>query len=276
MNQPVGAEYNLVFSDEHLKPALLISLLSVWLLVGVFYYLNTYTRRRYFTIWTTAWLFYALWLTLFFCGQATGGGTFWQMWLKELCLCVSAVFLLWGSLRFLGQRVKQRLIALCLAFLALWSYADSLYSGTARAQIHWSVFIFIGLASLITAAAFYRYRKMRQFLGAALLTIGFFLWGAYLGAYPLFETPALAAAGFLGKIAEQGLVHRGALPAPLSTSQRGDCHCRPIRSAHSGIEPRRRGPAGHQCPPGHQPIPDLLLSDQDQPGASAAIGPSMV
>jgi two-component system NtrC family sensor kinase len=100
-------------------------------------------------------------------------------------------------LRFLGQRVKQRLIALCLAFLALWSYADSLYSGTARAQIHWSVFIFIGLASLITAAAFYRYRKMRQFLGAALLTIGFFLWGAYLGAYPLFETPALAAAGFL-------------------------------------------------------------------------------
>ena len=59
MNRPNIADYNLVLSDEHLKPALLISLLSVWVLVGVFYYLNTYTRRRYFTIWTTAWLFYA-------------------------------------------------------------------------------------------------------------------------------------------------------------------------------------------------------------------------
>ena len=87
MNRPNAADYNLVFSDEHLKPALLISLLSVWVLVGVFHYLNTYTRRRYFTIWTTAWLFYALWLTLFFLEQATWGGTTWQMWLgKEWCL----------------------------------------------------------------------------------------------------------------------------------------------------------------------------------------------
>jgi PAS domain S-box-containing protein len=187
----------MVFSEEHLKPALLISLVSVWLLVGVFNYLNTYTRRRYFTIWTTAWLFYGLWLTLLYWKPSSPGAALWQVWLKEWCLCVSAVFLLWGSLRFLGQRVHQRLIALTLAFLVLWSYADSKYLGTAHAQIHWSVFVFIGLASLLTAAAFFRYRRIRQFLGAALLSIGFFFWGAYLIAYPLFETPALAATGFL-------------------------------------------------------------------------------
>ena len=99
--------------------------------------------------------------------------------------------------RFLGQRVKQRLIALSLGFLGVWSYVDSRYPGTVHSRIHWSVFIFIGLASLMTSAAFYRYRRMRPFLGAALLSIGFFFWGAYLGAYPLFETQALAAAGFL-------------------------------------------------------------------------------
>ena len=42
----------------------MVSLLSVWMLVGLFYYLNRYTRREYFTVWTAAWLFYALWLTL--------------------------------------------------------------------------------------------------------------------------------------------------------------------------------------------------------------------
>ena len=199
MSGPSATESNLVLSGDQLKPALLISLLSVWVLVGVFYFLNTYTRRRYFSIWTAAWLFYALWLTLiFFCGQPVEKGSLWLRWLTEWCLCVSAVFLLWGSFRFLGQRVKQRLIALSLVFLVVWSYVDSYCrdQGVSEAQVHWSVFAFIGLASLITAGAFFRYRRIRQFLGASLLSVGFLFWGTYLCAYPLFETQA-AAAGFL-------------------------------------------------------------------------------
>src|SRR6185503_1558470 len=39
-------------------PTMLGSLLTVWVLVGLFFYLNHYTRRRYFTIWAVAWLFY--------------------------------------------------------------------------------------------------------------------------------------------------------------------------------------------------------------------------
>ena len=56
--------FDIIFPREYLRAALLVSLLSVWVLVGLFYYLNRYTKRRYFTIWTAAWLFYALWLTL--------------------------------------------------------------------------------------------------------------------------------------------------------------------------------------------------------------------
>ena len=55
---------NLIFSQEYLRAALMVSLLSVWVLVGLFFYLNRFTRRQYFTVWTAAWLFYALWLTL--------------------------------------------------------------------------------------------------------------------------------------------------------------------------------------------------------------------
>jgi len=62
------------FPQECLRAALLISLLSVWALVGLFYYLNRYTRREYFSIWTGAWLCYAVWLTLSLgLGEAAAG-----------------------------------------------------------------------------------------------------------------------------------------------------------------------------------------------------------
>src|SRR5450756_1960703 len=59
-----ASESIFVFPREYLPAAMLVSLLSVWVLVGLFFYLNRYTRRPYFNIWTAAWLFYALWLTL--------------------------------------------------------------------------------------------------------------------------------------------------------------------------------------------------------------------
>ena len=136
MNFSNTTGFNLVFTGDHFKPALLISLLSVWLLVAVFYYLNTYTKRRYFTIWTAAWLFYALWLTLFFGGLPVGGEPKWLAWLKQWCISVSALFLLWGSLRFLGERVKQRLIGFCLVFLLALELCGLLLGGDDRAELN--------------------------------------------------------------------------------------------------------------------------------------------
>src|SRR5580704_4305487 len=94
-------DMGLVFPQEYLRAALMVSLLSVWVLVGLFLYLNRYTRRQYFTIWTAAWLFYALWLTLSLrLGDAKTGSLVFS--LKQSCVSISAVFLLWGSLRFLS------------------------------------------------------------------------------------------------------------------------------------------------------------------------------
>ena len=109
-----------------LKPALLGSLLSVWVLVGLFCYLNSYTQRRYFTIWTAAWLFYALWLTLCINTPARGGGG-WNF-LKQWCVGASGTFLLWGSMNFLRVEVPQRLLGLFLLFLIPWSYLGSALS----------------------------------------------------------------------------------------------------------------------------------------------------
>src|SRR5437660_9116121 len=94
VNQPTGLD--IIFPHEYLRAALMVSLLSVWVLVGLFYYLNHYTRRDYFTIWTAAWLFYALWLTLCLrTGETTPGSILFMV--KQSCVSISAVLLLWGS-----------------------------------------------------------------------------------------------------------------------------------------------------------------------------------
>src|SRR5512140_2000367 len=103
-----------------MRAALLVSLLSVWVLVGLFYYLNRYTRRYYFSVWTVAWLFYALWLTLGV--TVPDPGPPMVAIGKQWCVCVSAVFLFWGSLLFLELPVRQTLIGLFMGFLLAWAY----------------------------------------------------------------------------------------------------------------------------------------------------------
>ena len=104
MSEIIGFDFN--FPPEYLRAALILSLLTVWVLVGLFFYLNLYTRRRYFTLWTAAWLFYSLWLTL--CISLDGGAdrptlTMFKHW----CISASAVCLLWGSSVFqISSRVR--------------------------------------------------------------------------------------------------------------------------------------------------------------------------
>src|SRR5882724_11697842 len=98
-----------ILTREYLKAGVLVSRLSVWVLVALFYYLNRYTRRRYFTIWTAAWLFYALWITLSF-GVGSGTKQPLVLMLEQWCVGVSAVFILWGSLSFVGQKVNSHLL----------------------------------------------------------------------------------------------------------------------------------------------------------------------
>ena len=114
---------DLIFPREYMRAALMVSLLSVWVLVGLFYYLNRYTKREYFTVWTAAWLFYALWLTLSLQMQNTPPGSM-LFKLKQWCVAISAVFLLWGSLRFLSLPVRQTLFGLFMVFLLVWTFVS--------------------------------------------------------------------------------------------------------------------------------------------------------
>src|SRR5208337_1999661 len=181
------------FSQQYLRAALMVSLLSVWLLVGLFCYHNYYTKREYFTVWTAAWLFYALWLTLG-CNVSdvsveNADSIIFK--LKQCCVAVSAVFLLWGSLRFLSIPVPQRLFGLFMAFLLVWTFVSPHVLSPAvdpkmrKLEMQLPVFILLGLGSVFAGVCFYRLRKRMPFVGAGMLSLGFLLWGLYLASYPL-------------------------------------------------------------------------------------------
>jgi len=184
------------FEKEYVRAALMVSLLSVWVLVGLFFYLNQYTKRNYFSTWTAAWLFYALWLTLSTTPGAQDIGT-WNFIVKQWCVGVSAVFLLWGSLQFLGLPVKQMLFGLFMAFLMTWTFVSPELTHGDRLVAQLPVFVLMGLGSIFAGVCFYRLRKKMPFVGAGMLSLGFFLWGLYLGTYPFStEYANLYNAGF--------------------------------------------------------------------------------
>ena len=185
----------LASSQECLRAALLVSLLSVWVLVGLFYYLNRYARRHDFSIWTGAWTFYGLWLTISLgMGDAEPGSILFTI--NQSCVSMSAVFLLWGSLRCLGLPIPRRLATVVALFLAVWVVISPQLM-TESLQIHLPVFILLGLSTPFASVCFLRLQKERSHVGLCMLSLGFLLWVIYIGSYPFHrEHGNLYSVGF--------------------------------------------------------------------------------
>src|SRR3974390_945767 len=166
--------FDIIFPREYLRVALIVSLLSVWVLVGLFYYLNRYTKRHYFTIWTAAWLFYALWLTT--CITLPHELNSFVDVIRGWCVSLSATFLLWGSLAFLECKTPQSLFGGFIAFLLVWGYAGRILARDSF-YVQLPTFVLTGMASMFAGASFYRLRHDRKFVAVGLVFLGFFLWG---------------------------------------------------------------------------------------------------
>jgi len=168
----------------------------VWVLVGLFYYLNRYTKRYYFTVWTAAWLFYALWLTIGITVPTLPADS-WVSVLRGWCMSLSAVFLVWGSLSFLEFHTPQTLFAWFIAFLLIWGYVGRAVTPDPF-YVQFPTFVLTGISSMFAGVSFYRLRKKRQFVAVGMLFLGFFLWGLYLITYPFSQRyDTLINAGFL-------------------------------------------------------------------------------
>ena len=183
-------------AEGSLKTAILVSLLSVWVLVGLFQYLNRYTQRHYFGTWTAGWLFYALFLTISIAVVDIAPNPLLMM-CKNWCIATAAVLMFWGSFQFLKLTSPQRLIGIVLLFVTVWSYASA-YEFPGALWLHVPAFVLLAGASGFTAVSFFLDRDRRRYLGAGLLTFGFGLWALYLLSYPFLQAPStLVQLGFL-------------------------------------------------------------------------------
>ncbi len=210
--------YNGFNTNGQLRVGLFICLLSVWLLAGVLSYLNHYTKKRYFSIWTVAWLFYSLYLTLCYTLFWHYGNfrdePWWGTMSKQWCVSIAAVFMLWGSLRFLGKRVRQLPLVLFCCFLLLWSFVAN-YPGadqdpwdkSRRLVLQIPIFVILGAASAVTVWGFLQYRRKRRYLGAGLLSLGFVFWALFVAGYPFLERlPDYMSTGFFAASVLQSFI----------------------------------------------------------------------
>jgi PAS domain S-box-containing protein len=173
---------------DYLDATLLASGLSVLVLVGLFHYLNRYTQRRYFTIWTAAWLFYGLWLAFHFSWVQSESSA--SLMMKQFSIGLAATFLIWGSANFLNQDPPQTLLGAFMAFLLVWCYLNAYFiKEPLYSQV--PMFALLGLASIVTAAGFYRLRHKNNFVGAGLLAFGFLIWGVHLAIFPFWAQSSL-------------------------------------------------------------------------------------
>lgn len=191
----VGNFLDLYFPPEWLKPALVLALVSTWVLVGLFAYLNRYTRRHYFAVWTAGWLFYALWITSTI-SFLNLNSPFWEM-VKLACIGICAIYLFWGSLQFSGHQRGQREMGLAILLMIIWGCV-------ARDYLHNSIwttlplFIILSLSSFLTATCFFQKRISSRYVGASMLGLGFLLWGVQMALYPFFEASThLRPTGFV-------------------------------------------------------------------------------
>lgn len=190
----IGLDLNL--QPEHFKPAVLSALLTAGALVGLFAYLNRYTRKTYFTIWTGAWLFYAIWLLLNLVWPQTAVSPLVEA-CRQIAVGMAAVLLLWGSIEFLEQRTSQRMIGMFAVFVLVWSIFGT-FHGDDPLVTELPVFGLLGLANIVAAGSFFRFRQRYRYVGAGLLGFGFLLWGLVFIALPkLLHDPQFVSGCFV-------------------------------------------------------------------------------
>ncbi len=180
---------DLYFPPEWLKAAMVLALLSTWVLVGLYAYLNRYTRRPYFALWTVGWLFYTLWLTSSIIFLDVQNPSHWE-WIRLSCIGICAIFLFWGALRFWGMERGQREMGLTVLLMVLWSFVakDHLNS---KIWLTVPLFVILSLSGFFISVCFFHRRLNHRYIGAGLLGFGFLLWGAQMFFQPLMEASVL-------------------------------------------------------------------------------------
>ena len=179
-----------LFPPEWTKAALVLVLVGVWLMIGLFAYLNHHTKKPCFRFWAVAWMFYSVYLAAFIGIGETSVITV-PMMARYTCIGISALFMFWGSFQLTGQHRNLREVGLAVFLILVWSYvAAHLVEGGIWTTV--MPFALQAAACAYTGIVYVRHSGHRR--GASVVRTGFALWGGCVLALPLLDAaPSLMA-----------------------------------------------------------------------------------
>jgi PAS domain S-box-containing protein len=181
----------LSFPPEWIRSALVLALITVWMVIGLFVYMNFSTRRAHLSLWTVAWMFYSVYLAASI-GLEESPGTPFLLMASRACIGISALFMFWGSFRLSHVQRDQRELALATGLIIIWSYFAA-YRVQDGLWLTLPVFLLLAGAGVYTGILYIRTR--RQSRGSVILGVGFLLWGVHLIGFPLANGSQVLMAG---------------------------------------------------------------------------------
>ncbi len=184
----------MLFPPEYVRAALVLALMSVWVVIALFHYLDRHSRKTYFRLWTVAWMFYSVYLAASI-GLQESPSVPWLIMARRACIGISGLFMFWGSFHLVNRPRNLRELGGGVLFIVVWSLVAAYRVGE-RLWITMPVFALLAAAGVYTAWL-YR-RQQRRSRGSAILSLGFGLWGLHLLAFPfLAESVTLEVTAYL-------------------------------------------------------------------------------
>ncbi|HTS16308.1 MAG TPA: ATP-binding protein [Verrucomicrobiae bacterium] len=184
----------LFFPPEWIKSALVLALITVWMVIILFTYMNFSTRRSHLSLWTVAWMFYSVYLTASI-GLEESPETPFLLMASRACIGISALFMFWGSFQLAEITRDQRELTLATALIVIWSYFAA-YRVQDGLWLTLPVFVLLAAAGVYTGVLYMRARRRSR--GSIILGLGFLLWGIHLIGFPLASgSPVLMAGAYL-------------------------------------------------------------------------------
>lgn len=180
------------FPAEWVKGALVLGLVSSWVVITLFAYLNHQTRKPYLSLWTVAWMFYSVYLAASLSLQEAPEMSLLAL-VRRTCIGISALFIFWGSLQRTNQRRSLRELGGAVVVIVLWNYVAIVLI---RERFWCSLPMFTLLAGAGVYSALPYLRNRRRTRGGTILGVGFLLWSLHLLVVPFLgnSLPAMAAA----------------------------------------------------------------------------------
>jgi PAS domain S-box-containing protein len=179
------------FPAEWVKGALVLGLVSSWVVITLFAYLNHQTRKPYLSLWTVAWMFYSVYLAASLSLQEAPEMPLLAL-VRRTCIGISALFIFWGSLQRTNQRRSLRELGGGVAVIVLWNYVAVVLI---RERFWCSLPMFVLLAAAGVYSALPYLRNRRRTRGGTILGVGFLLWSLHLLVVPFLGSSLPAMAG---------------------------------------------------------------------------------